>query len=70
MADENRGTTSEDRPVTDSRLTPGGAHPAPGDPGMSSLDRTITPSGAQSTGQEDYGQPPDSTSELRDVYKK
>ena len=38
----------------DTRLTPGGAHGAAADPGMSSLDRDIPPHGGRSTGQEDF----------------
>lgn len=56
---------------SDTRLQPGGAHGAPADPGMSSLDRDTTLSGGFSSGQEDYGRSPDDTSsdELREVYK-
>ena len=38
-APETRNEAEEEQPhPTDTRLQPGGAHPAPVDPGMSSLD--------------------------------
>jgi hypothetical protein len=40
---------------SDHRLQPGGAHGARVDPGMSSLDRDIPPSGGQNFGQQDIG---------------
>ena len=56
-APETRHEAEERRPHgTDSRLHPGGATGAPGDPGMSSLDREDTISGGHSTEQEDYTQ--------------
>ena len=39
----------------DSRLIPGGAHGSPVSVGMDSLDRSTVPSGADHTGQTDYG---------------
>jgi hypothetical protein len=59
LSPETRDDAEEDpeHPV-DARVKPGGAHGAKTDPGMSSLDRDDTISGGQSTGQEDYGQPP------------
>jgi hypothetical protein len=40
---------------SDHRLHPGGRAGTPADPGMSSLDRAISPSGGRSTGQQDFG---------------
>jgi hypothetical protein len=40
---------------SDPRLVPGGAHGSAADPGMSSLDRDIPPSGAASPAQQDIG---------------
>lgn len=40
---------------SDPRLQPGGSMGAPGDPGMSSLDRDIPPHGAERPGDEDFG---------------
>ena len=40
---------------SDSRLQPGGARGTQVDPGMSSLDRDIPPSGGTTTGQQDIG---------------
>jgi hypothetical protein len=45
----------QDQPPTDSRLHPGGARGTAADPGMSSLDRDMTPGGGTSTGQQDIG---------------
>ena len=42
----------------DTRLTPGGAHGAAADPGMSSLDREMTASGGRA-GQQRPGSPGD-----------
>ena len=71
-APETRREAEEQHPhPTDPRLQPGGAHPAPVDPGMSSLDRDTAVSGGRSTGHEDDGPPPAGPeSELREVYKK
>jgi hypothetical protein len=72
-APETRGEAEERDPhPSDPRLHPGGAHPAPADPGMSSLDRDTTLSGGRSTGQEDYGRSPDAadpSGKLREVDK-
>lgn len=58
QAPETRKEAEEKHPhPDDTRLQPGGAHGTKHDPGMSSLDRSETPSGGRSTGQEDYGQP-------------
>lgn len=58
-APETREEAEERHPhPSDPRLKPGGAHGAPVDPGMSSLDRDETPSGGESTGQTDYTTPP------------
>ncbi len=39
---------------SDPRLQPGGAAGTSADPGMSSLDRDIPPSGGRSSGQQDF----------------
>lgn len=58
-APETRKEAEEQHPhPSDPRLVPGGEHGAPGDPGMSSLDRDQTPGGAQRPGLEDYGRSP------------
>ena len=58
-APETRQEAEEQpRHPSDPRLQPGGAHGAPVDTGMSSLDRDEAISGARSPGQEDYGRSP------------
>lgn len=58
-APETRKEAEEQHPhSSDPRLLPGGAHGAPVDPGMSSLDRADAISGGRSSGQEDYGRSP------------
>jgi hypothetical protein len=47
-APETRQEAEERQSQDDTRLHPGGAHPSPHDPGMSSLDRDVTPSGGRS----------------------
>jgi hypothetical protein len=53
-AAENR-----DHDPSDPRLRPGGAHGAPWDPGMSSLDRGEHPTGAVRPGEQDFGKTED-----------
>jgi hypothetical protein len=55
-APETRKEAEEEHPHwSDMRLIPGGAHGAPVDPGMSSLDRSTLPAGGERTGQQDIG---------------
>jgi hypothetical protein len=55
-APETQKEAVEDHPhPSDPRLTPGGPHGSAADPGMSSLDRDIPPSGGYSPGQQDIG---------------
>jgi hypothetical protein len=52
-APETRDHAEErDGQPSDPRLIPGGAHGAAADPGMSSLDRDVSPSGGRTTGQQ------------------
>jgi hypothetical protein len=48
----------QEAPLSDPRLHPGGAHGAPVDTGMSSLDRDQAISGGRSFGQQDFGRSP------------
>ena len=55
-AHETEKEAEEHHPYpSDPRLIPGGAHGAAVDPGMSSLDRDITPSASESPRQQDIG---------------
>ena len=56
ISPETQQEAEEQHPhPSDTRLQPGGAMGTRADPGMSSLDRDIPPSGGQSTGQQDIG---------------
>ena len=55
-APETKPEAEERHPhPSDTRLNPGGAMGTPADPGMSSLDRDIPPSGGASPGLQDIG---------------
>lgn len=55
-APETQKEAEEQHPQpSDPRLWPGGAHGTAADPGMSSLDRDIPPSGGRGPGQKDPG---------------
>ena len=54
-APETRKEAEERPQPSDWRLIPGGEHGAAADPGMSSLDRSASISGGESTRQQDVG---------------